>query len=282
MIAVILGFVAAAGCVPRVLVRKDPGPHTKGIRYYRPKPYLFIAPAGEKTVTTPLNPTEESTTKTVTVPTDEFVSIDLQWLPDFSEEYAIDIRTGFGTNATELTLEDGWNLTALNTKLDSQTDENINAFANLLESVGSLAAPVGMNPAPPADASKGRVVVRATNVPLGYYESVLGRDHCGRKKLYGWRYVGFIPYSQCPIIAGGAEKAYCDTLDLYGLVFDNGIMTFKQLCSVEQLGQTRNYVYPRKNDQSDEGSDQPPIRTLDWGGCPEVGCHPETVTAFQE
>jgi len=209
---------------------------------------LFLSPGGEKSVTEPINAQADSTKKTVTVPSDEFVSIQLQWLPDFAEEYAIDIRSGLGVNETELTLENGWNLTSLNTKLDSQTDENITAFANLLDSVGSL--PGIERAATPSEAGGAqRIVVRATNVPLGYYESVIGCDECGHKQLFGWRYVGFMPFNGCPSRATGSSHHCCHTADLYGLVFDSGIMTFKRLCEVQQIEQNLNYVYRRNPTQ---------------------------------
>ena len=36
------------GCAPRVTVRKNPCDQDCGFRYYRPKPYLLISPAGEE------------------------------------------------------------------------------------------------------------------------------------------------------------------------------------------------------------------------------------------
>jgi len=224
------------GCLPRVSVCPNPGPTTPGIRYYRPKPYLFISPAGETTTI------EESRTKKKVTSTmsDQYVQMQLQWLPDFSEEYAINIRSGFGTNATELTLENGWNLTRLNTKLDSQTDENISAVADLLGSAaGILAKSDAISKAARVET---KTVIRATNVPIGYYESVIGKDACGKKQFHGWRYVGFAPFNGCPLQMGGSECRPCQEIELYGLVFDNGAMTFKQLYRVEATEQ--KYLYP--------------------------------------
>ena len=72
--------------------------------------------------------------------------------------------------------------------------------------------------------------VRASNVPIGYYESVIGDDSCpGKKQLYGFRYVGFIPFGSCPINPTGSTTAGCadGSMPLFGLVFARGVMTFK-------------------------------------------------------
>jgi hypothetical protein len=126
-----------------------------------------------------------------------------------------------------MTLQDGWNLTAINQTLDSQLDENINAVANLL---GGISKFVPTGEGGPQAATTVRTVAAATNVPLGYYESVVGTGQDGVKRLYGWRYVGFMPFNQCPINAGGAEAWCCnETGPLYGLVFEKGVMVFKTL-----------------------------------------------------
>ncbi len=46
-LVVFLGLLAVlcAGCTPRVIVRKSPTDQDRGVRYYRPKPYLKIEPA---------------------------------------------------------------------------------------------------------------------------------------------------------------------------------------------------------------------------------------------
>jgi hypothetical protein len=69
-------------------------------------------------------------------------------------------------------------------------------------------------------------------VPVGYYESVVGPDpYSGKKQLYRFRYVGFIPFATCPINPTGSAAACCadGSMPLYGLVFERGIMTFKPL-----------------------------------------------------
>lgn len=232
-------IIAAIGCTPRTVVTKDPGPFAKGIRYYRPKPYLLISP---------FYPQFETGTNGEVIewsePSPEYVNIELQWLPDFSEEYALNVRTGLGFANVSVTLEDGWKLTGLNQKLDSQFDENITAIANLIKS----AAPKGLVAAPSAAANQqGEAVtasVRASNVPLGYYEAILGTDPGGRKQIYGWRYLGFAPYETCPLGPCGIARTPCNQLDLYGLVFVDGVMTFKQLHSIALTSMATSVASP--------------------------------------
>ncbi len=212
------GFLV--GCASTV-VHKDPGPHDRGVRFYRPKPYLFIQPFGEAKTTGAGDKAE-----TITKMSDTFVTMKLEWLPDFSEEYSIRAKTGIGKNETSFKLENGWNLTELNMKLDSEVPENITAVAKLLEAVPKV---VGGFSSAGEGARERPTVVAASNVPLGYYESVISPGPDGRKRLYGWRYVGFIPYATCPVEASGLECLPCDAGKIYGLGFENGVMTFRPL-----------------------------------------------------
>jgi hypothetical protein len=106
--------------------------------------------------------------------------------------------------------------------------------------------------------------VRASNVPLGFYEAVLARDPQGRKQLYGWRYVGFQPFNGCPLAAGGQEPACCNDFETYGLVFDNGIMTFKRLGVVRGLDQAYNYEYEPVTEPADIPSRTMEPLPADW------------------
>jgi nitrogen fixation protein len=198
----LIGAVAVLGCASTT-VKKDPGPCDRGFRYYRPKPYLFLQPQ---------------------TGADDMVSISLQYLPDFSEEYSIHIRTGIGKNKTSVKLDNGWNLTQLDVDIDTELPQNIEAVSKLISAI----APKGLVPAPTASPLTAGAV-KATNVPMGYYEAVVSKGPDGKKRLYGWRYVGFAPYAQCPITSSGVEVTCCESLPLYGLVFDHGVMTFKPL-----------------------------------------------------
>ncbi|MCC6508810.1 MAG: hypothetical protein IT423_06865 [Pirellulaceae bacterium] len=208
----VLGMVclAISGCTPRIIVRQHPTADDEGIRYYRPKPYLLISALAKDTNASADN-----------------VSITLDYLPDFSEEYSINVRSGLGFADVNVGLQDGWNLVSINQKLDSQTDETIKATGDLLKAVVS-------SPTSGSGQSQARPVIQvpARNVPLGYYEAVIGKNRHGKKQLFGFRYVGFMPYQACPIDVCGSCTAACDDGLLYGLTFDSGVMTFKPLCDM--------------------------------------------------
>jgi hypothetical protein len=198
-------------------VKKDPGQHDRGIRYYRPKPYLLLTPTSGAG--------------------DDQVSISLQYLPDYSEEYSIHIRAGIGKNKTVVKLENGWNLTSVDADIDSQTDENLTAMAKMVEAVGGIIPSSGKGALPATQ-------VKATNVPLGYYESVISLGPDGRKRMYGWKYLGFLPYTQCPVGMSGAVCADCQSETLYGLVFENGVMTFKPMVGTAIANNIRDPKIP--------------------------------------
>lgn len=202
-------LICCVGCLPSTRVTKNPCDNNKGIRYYRPKPWLLIKPHTDKD--------NEN-------PSDKFVDIELQMLPDFSEEYSINIRSGLGSNNTSVTLADGWNLTAINVNVDSNFDENFEAVADGI----SKFVPTAKGDQPRLPGS----TVSATNVPLGYYEAVISAGADGKKRMYGWRYVGFSPYAYCPQETCGVDcQPDCQHRELFGLVFENGVMTFKELHS---------------------------------------------------
>ena len=204
LLLLVLFVCASTGCVlPRTTVVKNPGNRDNGIRYYRPKPYLLVKPM----------------LATDGTPVPGYVSIETTTLPDFSEEYSIHVRTGLGNNDTQITLEDGWKLTGLNIKLDSQVDENLKAAAEVAKAI------------PTNSLAKNEMAIEATNVPLGLYEAVISEFNC-KKQLYGFRYVGFMPYSSCPIEpCGNVESQPCLDDGIYGLVFDQEkkAMVFKKL-----------------------------------------------------
>lgn len=205
LLSILILSVTATGCATTT-VKKDPGPHDKGIRYYRPKPYLLLQPHQGNSP--------------------DYVSIMMQYMPDFSEEYSIRAHSGLGWNKTEVTLSDGWNLTNIKQELDSQTDENLNALANL---ASKFVAPSEGNAQPGTPA----LVVKAKNVPFGYYESVISRGQDGRKRLYGWRYVGFMPFNQCPVVSGGVECQDCYSSVIYALAFEEGTMVFVPMTKLQ-------------------------------------------------
>jgi hypothetical protein len=216
----LLGLLVIAGnlgCTPRTLVKKNPGPNDAGVRYYRPKPYLMVKPAVDRNGN----------------PLAGYVSIETTMLPDYNEEYSIHIRPGLGNNKTSITLDDGWNLTKLNVEVDSQTDEKIRAFAEVAKGIPTGGLGMGGDL---------RVDVKGVNVPMGLYESVISHDGC-QKRLLGFRYIGFLPFSHGPV-EGSGGLPYEDTL-LYGLVFDKeaNVMVFKLLHEISENAQPQREVF---------------------------------------
>lgn len=201
----------AVGC-SSVTVVKNPDENDLGIRYYRPKPYLLVTPADA---------------------TGRMVNIKLQYLPDFSEEYSIRPK---GRKPPAVALEDGWNLVG----------------------VGGPPAPPKPQepaaiPAAPTDPTKlPEFVVAATNVPMGYYESVF--DMNGEKKiLKGWRYIGLSPIaggdaigvdpkSMVPPGCPPPPPSSSMPGPLYGMVFFNGVMNFRQLDEIANNQTCPQYV----------------------------------------
>lgn len=211
----------SGGCMPRVLVRPHPSPTDKGIRYYRPKPYLKVEPA------------EVAIDKSRSEIVPGLVRVSLAYLPDFSEEYAIDVRPGFGIANVDIKLEDGWNLTEIGQELDSQTDENLEAVGSILSAIGDVVPTASQQ----ATASQHAFTVTARNVPIGFYESIIGRDARGCKRLYGFRYVGFVPFATCPLDMGGSQQNCCNAAEnnLYGLTFIDGQMVFQSLTEMSTI-----------------------------------------------
>ena len=199
-LSLMLLCVFTVGCASTT-VTKNPTCDDDGIRFYRPKPYLMIKPG--------------ATAGTVDISTTQ--------LPDYNEEYSIHICAGLGTNNTQVTLDDGWNLTGLNVDVDSKATELIGAATNAATSLAGL-----------ADKGNGSAItVSAKDVPMGLYEAVIGQDDCGRKHLYGWRYVGFMPYTQCPTYAtGGPFQQDCQS-GLWGLLWKNDTLTFMKISDIE-------------------------------------------------
>ncbi len=232
----LLCFTVAWGCTPRVIVHSNPGRETNGIRYYRPKPYLKIEPA------------EVAVDKTTTKFVPGMLRITLEYLPDFSEEYAIDVRSGLGVANVGIKLQDGWNLTEISQDLDSQTDENVKAVGSLISSIGDVMPSASIKSADPSSS----FIVQGHNVPVGYYESVIGRDAQGCKRLYGFRYLGFIPFASCPIEMSGHDHACCgDPMQsMYGLTYRDGQMVFESLSSMAVTPATASDISMAQNVES--------------------------------
>lgn len=212
LLAPLIGL--ACGCASTT-VTKNPGAHDRGVRYYLPKPYLLVTTATEK------GENDKTVWKAGRV------DIVMEMRPDYSEEYSVHIRSGVGINNTTLVLKDGWQLTSVNTEIKSNFSENVDAVSEALGVAKDL-----KKSGVPRAAEDPMIVgenVAAHNVPLGYYEAVIGPDACGRKQIHGWRYVGFLPFATCPTHIQGVQTKNCTDGELYGLVTENNIMVFKRL-----------------------------------------------------
>jgi len=262
--------VMFAGCT-RVVVKKDPGYDDKGFRYYRPKPYLFITPGtsggggsgtfsiqqgkpleiktsqsgdaagivqtGYQLSDSDADVTNENTFNAPAAPgkangnipkAPQKISIDLVYMPDFAEEYSVELKPGLGIGELSMKLEDGWKLTTVGIKTDQQVDEIISSVAELVEAGSGLG---GGGTRAMAAGGHPQAGIYATNVPFGFYEAVIACDPCGRKQLYGWRYVGFMPFQSCPTQPCGMQTVGCETDvgTIFGLVWVNGILQFAEI-----------------------------------------------------
>ena len=158
-------------------------------------------------------------------PTGRMVSMKLDYLPDYGEgEYLVKVRGN-----AKVALKDGWNLVGVNTEGPPPEP----------------APPAGAPPAAP-DSKLPPIVVAATNVPIGYYESVV--EPVGSRKVFrGWRYVGFgvlgggtdpgdprLPicgHTGCPPTNSNGQACRNPAMPqpVFGLVSVNGVMTFREI-----------------------------------------------------
>jgi hypothetical protein len=275
------------GCT-RVEVKKVRGDHTKGVRYYRPKPYLFItgdiasagsekepvmrvfqdSPVEVKVAQNAKNASKvtlASAKQPPDIPDDDSripqggdagletkpvknlvakehvtlqkISMKLEYLPDFSEEYAINLKPGLGSGKFDFELENGWNLTSLNAETDQQTDEIIGSLGSLVGAALPLFDKAANENADKRvqNTSECPPTIYGSNVPFGFYEAVIACDPHGRKQLYGWRYVGFMPFQSCPVEPRGAQQVCCDTQDIYGMVVVNNVLQFQKIHEIPTM-----------------------------------------------
>jgi hypothetical protein len=92
-----------------------------GIRYYRPKPYLLV-------------------TQGAAEQPKGLCAVEIRYLPDYSQQYVIVPHYWIGSVALKPTLTDGWNLTGLDSAVDTKIPETLGAIAGL----GKLFLPSGV------------------------------------------------------------------------------------------------------------------------------------------
>lgn len=279
LLALMIALLCSSGCA-RMVVKKDPGPRDKGVRFYRPKPYLFIGPGGapeskpaskgagaeeiqaevarltaavqangsaEPGVSEQLQKLQTRLDRVLQQlsliegklgdpgPTLQPISIRLEYLPDYNEEYSVKVTPGLGTAKLTAQLQNGWNLTSLNVETDQQYDEIIGSVAELVGSVGKFAGAGGT----------GTDGLAESNVPMGYYEAVIARNECGRKEMMGWRYVGFMPCQTCPVKAHvQRNQAICDDDHMYALTVVGGVLRMKKMGDMKTKLACPDCVWP--------------------------------------
>jgi hypothetical protein len=135
----------------------------KGIPYYLPHPYLVVTKnlvcvtaekpestasqasdqaASKQDSSKPKTTSSDSSSKNDTASNKDTYSMQVIYLPDADQKYALYYNRGTGTYDSAVTLVDGWKLTGLNTKGDSKTTEIIQAVGTALKDTASTAASV--------------------------------------------------------------------------------------------------------------------------------------------
>lgn len=253
----------------RVIVKKDPGSHDRGFRFNRPKPYLFIGPAdaeakksdsgssakgggtgsgseegeeqeqikveGQIKISGNMNAKQPAPDNLFTK-----VVIEIKYLPDYNEEYSVKLTPGIGQGKLEFKLDDGWNLTSVGIQTDQRLPELISSIASLVSAVkpggkaGGAPTPSSTAKTQSEDKSKYLVDTRR-DVPLGFYEPVIVVDEHGCKKMFGWRYVGFLPFTGCPVTPCiRSTPVDCDPTQLWGLIVADGSLKFDTLDNISR------------------------------------------------
>jgi hypothetical protein len=162
---------ALGGCTSVRVVRVDPakvhGPYmegnkaqTSGVLFYRPRAYLMVTqgpaskeqPADKPSIlpgagAAPATPLPPPGTGTVDKPAGAgALNVEIIWLPDYSQEYEIQVHPGLGSVTMNPTLKDGWNLTGLSATVDSKTAELITAATGLAKAIPFAARTAGQKP----------------------------------------------------------------------------------------------------------------------------------------
>ena len=140
---------------------------------------------------------------------------------------------GLGFNKTSINLDDhGYGtLKSLNVETDSKTADMLKAVAELLPVV--LPPAGGQRDFAPQDGrTLAKCEVEGHNVPVGYYEAVLNPGPDGKKRLCGWRYIGFAPFASCSTEGLGDSSVPNAGSELYGLITVGNCMVFRRLSDI--------------------------------------------------
>jgi hypothetical protein len=114
-----------------------------GICYYAPEPYVEIDVGAQG-----------------------YCQTTVKWLPDYNREYEIQPHYWLGTVSLKPTLSDGWNLTALDSSVDTKVPEMVTAMTGVLSAATKAA---GLPEAPSMAATAGETIIKSP----GLYRLVL-------------------------------------------------------------------------------------------------------------
>jgi hypothetical protein len=170
--------------------------------------------------------------------------MDIKYLPDYNEEYSIKLRPGLGVGSLQMQLQDGWNLTSVGMQTDQQTAQILGAVASIISAVRGGGAPAGgpSKTAVPKYGAMELCVEAQRDVPLGFYEPVIATDPHGRKCLFGWRYVGFMPFTGCPVEPCVQPNVVtCSPDELWGIIATSNSIKFQRLSDIRDCKQMGGY-----------------------------------------
>lgn len=128
-----------------VIPLKSGDMETHGLRAYRPDPYLLVTEVPPPAPTTKPgdNPPKseagqasaapEKAPPTPSVRPKPAYSLQVIFLPNFNYGYAVQTKSGLGAVEGAVKLANGWQLTDLNSKIDTKIPETITAFTGLVD-----------------------------------------------------------------------------------------------------------------------------------------------------
>lgn len=97
---------------------------SEGVHFFRPRPYLLVSVQKKKDAAG----TESN----------EFSS-SIVWLPDHSQEYVVQVESGWGSVDGSVELANGWMLSKFGAKSDSKGPETIAAISGLVKEAAAAA-----------------------------------------------------------------------------------------------------------------------------------------------
>jgi hypothetical protein len=132
LILMVIGMVSGCTSLSVVRITDHEDSVTKGLRFYRPHPYLEISDVAVKDGAS-----------------EKVLQYKIIWLPDLSQEYAIQINSGLGNIEFKPDLQEGWKLVGFEVKLDPKTKEIIEAITGLLAKVAAAVPAIKGPPGAP-------------------------------------------------------------------------------------------------------------------------------------